>query len=166
MIWNVRRRLRILLSLCMLLCVCGCGKTASMEPSSPAADMRTLQESMLAADMTLPRMLVVTSEDDRAEVNFTAFSDFDYSKVRSYFYAYAADGGAQEIVVVELKDASDAAMLMDSYHEHLKLRQGGLSEYAPDQLPMVEHAVIKQKGNLVAMIICEKSGLVQKAFEE
>ena len=42
--------------------------------------------------------------------------------------------------------------------------RGALGEYAPDQLAMVEHAVIKQYGRYVAMIIAEKSGLVQQAL--
>ena len=55
---------------------------------------------------------------------------------------------------------------MNTMQDHLEDRRGALQSYAPDQLPLVDHAVIKQKGNLVAMIISEKSGLVQKAFEE
>lgn len=141
---------------------CGSGETVQEET---AVDMQALREAMLAADTTLPEMKVATGEDEQAELNFTAFSDFAYERVQGYFYAYAADGGSQEIAVVQLKDMADAAALMNSMQAHLEERRGALTAYAPDQLSLVDHAVIKQKGSLVAMIISEKSGLVQQAFE-
>ena len=153
---------------CVLLltaCMAGCGAQTTAQEAGAAVDMQALQESMLAADTTLPEMKVVTGDDEQAELNFTAFSDLDYDRVKDYFYAYAADGDSQEIAVVQLKDAGDAAALMNSMKDHLEDRRGALTAYAPDQLPLVDHAVVKQKGNLVAMIISEKSGLVQQAFE-
>ena len=162
---QIYRRLTALVCvLALTASIAGCGGKTDQKTESPV-DMQALQESMLAADTTLPEMKVATSEDEQAELNFSAFSDFSYERVASYFYAYAEDGGSQEIIVVELKDAGDAAALMNTMKAHLEDRRGTLSVYAPDQLPMVDHAVIKQKGSLVAMIIAEKSGLIQQAFE-
>ena len=154
---------------CILLlaaAICGCGAKETVQEKGVAVDMQALQKSMLAADTTLPEMKIATGSDAQAALNFTAFSDFAYDRVQDYFYAYAADGGSQEIAVVALKDAGDAAALMRTMQSHLEDRRGALTAYAPDQLPLVDHAVIKQKGHLVAMIISEKSGLVQQAFEE
>ena len=162
--------------LCKAIAVCLCGALLSFtagcggekEPvdvqDAQAVDMDELREAMLAADTTLPEMKLSTSEDEKGELNFTVFSDFDYGRVQSYFYAYAAEGGPQEIAVVELKEDGDAAALMNTLQDHLELRRGALGEYAPDQLAMVDHAVIKQYGRYVAMIIAEKSGLVQQAL--
>lgn len=163
---KINRKLAALVCVLLLtLGIVGCGEKTEQESQASAVDMKALQEAMLAADTTLPEMKVATSEDEQAELNFSAFSDFSYDRVQSYFYAYAAEGGSEEIVVVELKDAGDAAALMNTMKQHLEDRKGALVAYAPDQLPMVDHAVIKQKGNCVAMIISEKSGLVQQAFE-
>lgn len=149
----------------LLVLAVGCGGKEEPEKAADgqAVDMNELREAMLAADTTLPEMKVSTSEDEKGELNFTVFSDFDYERVQSYFYAYAAEGGPQEIAVVELKEAGDAAALMNTLQDHIEMREGALGEYAPDQLAMVEHAVIKQYGRYVAMIIAEKSGLVQQA---
>lgn len=157
-----------LILLCGLLLAAlavGCGAEKTAQENETAVNMQALQESMLAADTTLPQMKVAASDDAQAELNFSAFSDFDYAGVQSYFYAYAEDGGAQEIAVVELKDVQDAAALMNTMQDHLEERRGALGAYAPDLLPLIDHAVIKQNGRLVAMIISEKSGLVQQAFE-
>lgn len=163
---QIYRKLTVLVCVLLLTAgIAGCGGEETKQPDGAAIDMQALQESMLAADTTLPEMKVATSDDEQAELNFSAFSDFAYDRVQSYFYAYAADGGSQEIAVVELKDAGDAAVLMSTMKDHLEDRRGALVAYAPDQLPLVDHAVIKQKGDCVAMIISEKSGLVQQAFE-
>ena len=163
---QIYRKLTVLACVLLLTAgIAGCGSEETMQENGAAVDMQALRESMLAADTTLPKMKVATSDDEQAELNFSAFSDFAYDRVQSYFYAYAADGGSQEIAVVELKDAGDAAVLMNTMKDHLEDRRGALVAYAPDQLPLVDHAVIKQKGHCVAMIISEKSGLVQQAFE-
>jgi hypothetical protein len=144
-----------------MLAGCG-GDTASAV--DPDIDLDGLLSDMLAADTTLPDMTVVTSGDEKGELNFTAFSDFDYSRVQAYAYAYAASG-SEEIAVVQLKDSGDAAAFMSTLKDHLELRRGTLSEYAPDQVILVDHAVLKQKDTLVALIVSEKSGLVQQVFE-
>lgn len=162
---------RSMLLLCSVLLLTasliGCGsKTDPGDGDTQAAiDMDALNQAMLAADTTLPDMVTVTDKDDQAELNFGSFSDFEYDRVASYFYSYAKEGGSEEIAVVELKDAQDAAALMNTMQQHLQDRRGALESYAPDQLTLIDHAVIKQKGRYVAMIISPKSGLIQQAFE-
>ena len=163
---QIYRKLTVFVCVLLLTAgIAGCGGEQPVQENGTVVDMQTLQEAMLAADTTLPEMKVASSEDAQAELNFSAFSDFAYDRVQSYFYAYAADGGSQEIAVVQLKDAGDAAALMNTLKNHLEDRRGALAAYAPDQMPLVDHAVLKQKGDCVAMIISEKSGLVQQAFE-
>ncbi len=120
---------------------------------------------MIAADTTLPEMVTVSDADEAAELNFGSFSNFEYERVASYVYSYAKDGGIQEIAVVELKNASDAAALMNTMQDHLTDRRGTLESYAPDQVTLIDHAVIKQKGRYVTMIISPKSGLIQQVFD-
>jgi hypothetical protein len=157
------------LPLFMIMCLLGgCGgKNENSGDSTDAqpVDCAALVNDMMAADTTLPEMTVVTDADEKGELNFGGFSDFDYDRVAGYAYAYATDGGSQEIAVIRLKDSGDAAALMSTLKDHLGLRRGALGEYAPDQLTLIEHAVVRQKDDLVAMIICEKSGLAQQVFD-
>jgi hypothetical protein len=143
----------------------GCGSDSRDAAESEPVDCEALLLDLMEADTTLPEMTVVTDGDEKGELNFSAFSDFDYERVAGYAYAYAKDGGVCELALIQLKDSSDAAALMSTLKNHLEFRRGTLSEYAPDQLTLIEHAVIKQKDSLVIMIISEKSGLVQQAFE-
>lgn len=164
---NITRNVLLFCSMLLLaaaLTGCGGTKDADQSDAQAAVDMDALCKNMLAADTTLPEMVTVTDKDDQAELNFGSFSDFSYDRVAAYFYAYAKEGGSEEIAVVELKDAQDAAALMTTMQDHLKDRRGALESYAPDQLTLIDHAVIKQNGRYVAMIISPKSGLVQQAF--
>lgn len=164
---NTIRRLLVVCLLLAALGLIGCGVSQEQGAADgEQIDLQALAQAMLAADTTLPQMQTVTSADEQAALNFTAFSDFDYARVAAYVYAFAKEGGTQELAVVELKDAGDAAALMNTLKKHLEDRKATLATYAPDQLSLVEHAVIKQSGRCVALIVTEKSGLVQQAFED
>ena len=145
----------------LLLAACG----SSQESEVVTVDLKTLQEEMLAADTTLPEMTKATNEDSDAELSFSYLTDLEYSLADSYFYAYASDGTAPEIAVIKVKDSQDVVTMMDSLKEHIKSRKGTFQEYAPEQVELVEKAVLVHQGNYIAMIISEKSGLVQKAFQ-
>lgn len=141
----------------------GCGQKS--EKNIEQIDMKKLQETMLAADETLPKMQVSSSNDENADLNFSSLSDMDYSRIASYFYAYAKSGTAQEIAVIQLKDPKDEAILMQSIQKHVDNRIKTLQEYNPEQVNMAKNAVITRKSGYVTLIISEKNGLVQNAFD-
>lgn len=147
--------------LTIAIAACGGG-----QKDSPDIDLKGLQTSLPEADSTLPEMAMITSEEDNAELNFTALCDYDYSKVDSYFYTYAADGTAPEIAVVVLKKASDAADLMDSITSHAQKREGTMASYSPEQVSMVQNYVLTYHGNCVLYAVGGQNGMVQKAFQE
>uniref|UniRef100_N2A0I3 DUF4358 domain-containing protein n=1 Tax=Eubacterium plexicaudatum ASF492 TaxID=1235802 RepID=N2A0I3_9FIRM len=148
----------------MLTMVSACG-TGTSSSSDVTVSMSELQEVMLSADTTLPEMTKISSENEQADLNFSYLSDLSYDLVDSYFYAYAANGTAEEIAVIKLKDKSDASSMMQSIHDHIETRQGTFQEYDPEQAVMTEKAVVTREGNYIALIISSKNGLVQKAFE-
>ena len=150
----------------VLLCfsLSGCGN--NKETTVQQIDIDKLQETMLAADETLPKMQVSNSKDENADLNFSSLSDMDYNRIADYFYAYAKNGTAEEIAVIQLKDSKDEAILMQSLQKHVDSRIKTLQEYNPEQVTMAEKAVITRKSDCVTLIISEKNGLVQKAFED
>ena len=150
----------------VLLCfsLSGCGK--NKETTVQQIDIDKLQETMLVADETLPKMQVINSKDENADLNFSSLSDMDYNRIADYFYAYAKNGTAEEIAVIQLKDSKDEAILMQSLQKHVDSRIKTLQEYNPEQVTMAQKAVITRKSGCVTLIISEKNGLVQKAFED
>lgn len=132
--------------------------------NASSVDEQKLFSDMVAADTSLPEMTTVTSKDKDGELNFSTLCDFDYADVKGYAYAYASEGTPEEIAVVAVKDASDAAPLMTSIKEHIELRRGVMQEYSPEDVAMVDNYVLTYNGNLVTLIISSQSGLVQKVF--
>lgn len=143
-----------------------CGNSESTETEKNNVTISDLQKNMLAADTTLPELVIVSDTDEQADLNFSYLSDLSYDMVDSYFYAYAKDGTAEEIAAIKLKDKGDVASMMDSLHDHVKQREGTFQEYDPKQVEMVKNAVVTRQGNYITLIISQKNGLVQKVFQE
>ena len=161
----VKRAACLALAGLLLAFAWGCAPRET-EDAGKDVDMKTLMDAMVAADPTLPEMVTVTSDGEHAEGDFTYLSDLDYKLVDAYFYTCADGGTAEEIAVIKLKDAGKAAAMMDSLHQHMETRLGTFREYNPEQAPLAENAVIIHEGRYVALIVCEKNGLVQNAFRD
>lgn len=145
-------------ALCLSLCACG--------KSSEAIDMYELQKSMVAADKSLPEMKISGSWDENAEKAFSYISDMEYNKIRGFFIAYAADGMAYEIAVVQLKDKSDLADMGASLNSHVESRVQMYKTYEPDQVDRASSTEIKTIGDCVLLIMCDGQKNVETAFKE
>ena len=154
---------RIVCALCavmLALSLCACGeKTKSI-------DMQALENSMVSADKTLPEMKVSGSWDENAEKAFSYISDLGYNKTYGFFLAYAADGMAYEIAVVQLKDKSDASAMADSLREHVRSRVQMYKTYEPQQVQRAESAVVKTDGDCVLLIMSDAPQNAETAFKE
>lgn len=154
------RHVKKVLFLALALLVC-----AGCAPDGPDLDPAELVRAMMAADTTLPEMTERSGGEGGAD-GFTYLSGLDYDRVEDYFYACASAGTAEEMAVVKLKDKADAAALMDSLADHLEARQDAFAQYDPEQVPLTESAVLTREGRYVALIVCQKSGLVQNVFRD
>lgn len=154
---------RIVCALCavmLALSLCACGeKTKSI-------DMQALENSMVSADKTLPEMKVSGSWEENAEKAFSYISDLEYNKIHGFFLAYAADGMAYEIAVVQLKDKSDASTMADSLREHVRSRVQMYKTYEPQQVQRAESAVVKTDGDCVLLIMSDAPQNAETAFKE
>ena len=154
---------RIICAVCalvMALSLCACGE------KTQKIDMYELQKSMVAADRSLPEMKISGSWDENAEKAFSYISDMEYNKIHGFFLAYAADGMAYELAVVQLKDRSDAGAMEDSLNEHVQTRVRMYKTYEPEQVQRAENAVVKTIGDCVLLIMCDSPENAETAFKE
>ena len=155
---------RIICTICafaMAFSLCACGnKTQSV------IDMHELQKSMTDADKSLPEMEISGSWDENAEKAFSYLSDMEYNKIHGFFLAYAADGMAYEIAVVQLKDKSDADAMEDSLNEHVQTRVRMYKTYEPEQVDRASSAVVKTIGDCVLLIMSDAPQNAETAFKE
>lgn len=156
----IKRMVCALCAVMLSLSLCACGeKTKSI-------DMQALENSMVSADKTLPEMKVSGSWEENAEKAFSYISDLEYNKIHGFFLAYAADGMAYEIAVVQLKDKSDASAMADSLREHVQSRVQMYKTYEPEQVQRAESAVVKTDGDCVLLIMSDAPQNAETAFKE
>ena len=156
----IKRMVCALCAVMLSLSLCACGeKTKSI-------DMQALENSMVSADKSLPERKVSGSWDENAEKAFSYISDLEYNKIHGFFLAYAADGMAYEIAVVQLKDKSDASAMADSLREHVQSRVQMYKTYEPQQVQRAESAVVKTDGDCVLLIMSDAPQNAETAFKE
>lgn len=156
----MKRIICVICALAMCLSVCACGE------KTQKIDMYELQKSMVSADKSLPEMKISGSWDENAEKAFSYISDMEYNKIHGFFLAYAADGMAYELAVVQLKDKSDAVAMEDSLNEHVQTRVRMYKTYEPEQVQRAENAVVKTVGDCVLLIMCDSPENAETAFKE
>ena len=156
----IKRMVCALCAVMLSLSLCACGeKTKSI-------DMQALENSMVSADKSLPEMKVSGSWEENSEKAFSYISDLEYNKIHGFFLAYAADGMAYEIAVVQLKDKSDASAMADSLREHVQSRVQMYKTYEPQQVQCAESAVVKTDGDCVLLIMSDAPQNAETAFKE
>ena len=151
----MKRIICVICALAMCLSVCACGE------KTQKIDMYELQKSMVSADKSLPEMKISGSWDENAEKAFSYISDMEYNKIHGFFLAYAADGMAYELAVVQLKDKSDAGEM-----EHVQTRVRMYKTYEPEQVQRAENAVVKTVGDCVLLIMSDSPENAETAFKE
>ena len=143
--------------------LCGCG---GKEAPEVRVDMSKLQETMMAADDSLPEMKSINSTQEDAKELFSSLSDVDYDKVQDYFFCYAAEGTASEFAVVFVKDEEDVSEVEQSLRDHIESRILTYQNYSPDQVEIAEKALVFSNGNYVAYVMHERPSYIKASFEK
>lgn len=154
----MKRIICLICAAAMCLSLCACGR------QNEKIDMYELQKSMVEADKSLPEMKISGSWDENAEKAFSYISDMEYNKIYGFFLAYAADGMAYEIAVVQLKDQNDVVELGVSLSKHVDSRVQMYKTYEPDQVERAQNAAIKTIGDCVLLMMCDGQQNVETAF--
>ena len=156
----IKRMVCALCAVMLAFSLCACGEKTN------SIDMQALANSMVSADKSLPEMKVSGSWEENSEKAFSYISDLEYNKIHGFFLAYAADGMAYEIAVVQLKDKSDASAMADSLREHVQSRVQMYKTYEPQQVQRAESAVVKTDGDCVLLIMSDAPQNAETAFKE
>lgn len=156
----IKRMVCALCAVMIAFSLCACGEKTN------SIDMQALANSMVSADKSLPEMKVSGSWEENSEKAFSYISDLEYNKIHGFFLAYAADGMAYEIAVVQLKDKSDASAMADSLREHVQSRVQMYKTYEPQQVQRAESAVVKTDGDCVLLIMSDAPQNAETAFKE
>ena len=132
----------------ILSCLAGCS-----DSREPSVDMDQLRSAMTEACGNAQYLETVGSFSEEAENSFSYLCDFDYSRVREYYFCYSGSGDADEATGVLLKDSGDAAELKRSLERHISQRERLFEQYAPEKAHYFDSAVIKVSGSIVFMAV-------------
>ena len=157
------KKIITVLSVIMLVCILlsSCGQTNRKDTVSMYDLNKAMSENAGFGEMTY-----VSSSDDGAAEKFEHLSDFDYSRIDSFFMYFAKDGSvsSDEIAVVALKDESDAADMVTSLNKHLEYRKTLYRNYGPEQLPKLEKALVFSSGRYAVLIVADNPSAIKSAF--
>ena len=142
------------------LVLSACGDRAAVNFS-----MYDLSRAMLDA-AEFDEMSYVSSSDNAPEDLFANVSTLPYSKVDSFFIAYASDGkgNADEIVVIAVKEQGDLSAAVDSLKSHLANRKSIYATYDPTQSEKLEHGLVLSQDGLAVLIVSPDNDAVCKAL--
>ena len=167
----MKRSLALMLcALLFALSFTGCKKSDSDESQStqPATtvSMYDLSKAMeTAAGFT--GMNYRSNSDDAPEDAFSYISSMNYEKVAAFFVSYASNKenpNADELCVIAVKDASDAAEAESTLRQHQQKRVSQYASYAPKQVPKVESGLVFTEGQYAVLIISDSNDAVKQAF--
>ena len=160
------KKIICILMLVLSLGLAACGKDDSGKELK-TVDMSLLCDAMLAADSTLPEMITVSdSNEDGASLFQYITESFDYSKVEHYFLSYSAEGKADEIVVIAVKDTADIDEAVEALNAHKKHRISMFEQYDPDNVTRVQNGIIFKNSQYAVLIITDNAEDVKAAFEK
>ena len=172
---NTKRSLRksfsskiIGLTLCLALSVAltGCGGGDDSADTEKTIDMAAVVDQMKAVDSDIPEMTVVTSDTDGADATFSILSDMDYGKIDGFVYASSVTGSPEEIAIVKVKEKANVGDMMNSLKAHLESRKATFTQYSPEQVSMIDGAIVTYEGNYIVMAVADKSGAMQDVFKK
>ena len=162
---KTRHLLSLLLAGLLALALCGC---SGNEPPAAArsADMEALQTALLAADPSLPEMRSITGKVEDAQKLFLYVSDLPYDKVEDFLLSYSAEGKADEIAVIAVKDPADAEEAAETLRAHPEQRLPLFRQYTPDQVSRAEKALVFTQDQYAVLLICDGNQDVKAALED
>lgn len=134
--------------------------------SQTAVSMYELNHDMCAATEKFSEMKYASNEDANPEEIFANISDFDYSKVNSFFVTYAENGkgNADEIVAWEMKNKNEVGAAADALRAHLERRTGLYSTYDKTQLKKLERGKVITYGKVAVLIVADDVEAIEAAF--
>ncbi len=147
------------LALSVALCAC------SLQ-SGDKVSLYELKNTMAAATESFSDMTYASSEDADAESIFVNISDMSYSKVDGFciYYATNGTGNADEIAIIQVKNAGDLTDARKSLEAHLEKRKSLYATYDKTQLKKLESARVVTHSNCAALIVADDADAISDAF--
>ncbi len=157
----MRRNMPILfLTLCCLT-LTACGGREAATPSPADVTAAELARAVVESQDDLADLPALEGQDLTDHLSaFCGLSDWEDGAV------YAAGGmDAREVTVVLLSDEASAETAADTLENYRLERQGDFFGYAPEEADRLDRAVVLQRGQYAALLVCDDPESAKETFD-
>lgn len=101
---------------------------------------------------------------DRFFKKYFDLNPADYDGV--VYYTPVTNMDAEELLIVKLKDQSQADALLEAIEERASTKEQTFEGYAPEQYELCKSYIIDRQGNFILFVVGEDAAEVDTAFQE
>ena len=151
----------LLLTLLFSLVLAACGGQEAVTPSPADVTAAELARTVAESQEDLAGLPALEGEDLTDHLSaFCGLTDWEDGAV------YAAGGmDAREITVVLLSDEASAETAADTLENYRLERQGDFFGYAPEEADRLDRAVVLQRGQYAALLVCDDPEAARESFD-
>lgn len=128
----------------------GCGDSKEKEGKYTSKE---IYDKVAASVTDMENMTVVDNTTDEGKNAFSYVTEMDLDEIKDFVFAYSADGKADEIVVMQVKDSSNISTAKKDLEERLETRKSTFSVYNAEEGTKFSGATVVTKGNYLMLII-------------
>ena len=151
----------LLLTMLFSLVLAACGGQEAVTPSPADVTAAELARTVAESQEDLAGLPALEGEDLTDHLSaFCGLTDWEDGAV------YAAGGmDAREITVVLLSDEGAAETAADTLENYRLERQGDFFGYAPEEADRLDRAVVLQRGQYAALLVCDDPEAARESFD-
>ena len=151
----------LLLTMLFSLVLAACGGQEAVTPSPADVTAAELARTVAESQEDLAGLPALEGEDLTDHLSaFCGLTDWEDGAV------YAAGGmDAREITVVLLSDEASAETAADTLENYRLERQGDFFGYAPEEADRLDRAVVLQRGQYAALLVCDDPEAARESFD-
>lgn len=151
----------LLLTMLFSLVLAACGGQEAVTPSPADVTAAELARTVAESQEDLAGLPTLEGEDLTDHLSaFCGLTDWEDGAV------YAAGGmDAREITVVLLSDEGAAETAADTLENYRLERQGDFFGYAPEEADRLDRAVVLQRGQYAALLVCDDPEAARESFD-
>ena len=151
----------LLLTLLFSLVLAACGGQEAASPAPADVTAAELARTVAESQEDLAGLPALEGEDLTDHLSaFCGLTDWEDGAV------YAAGGmDAREITVVLLSDEGAAETAADTLENYRLERQGDFFGYAPEEADRLDRAVVLQRGQYAALLVCDDPEAARESFD-
>ena len=128
----------------------GCGDSKEKEGKYTSKE---IYDKVAASVTDMENMTLVDNTTDEGKNAFSYVTEMDLDEIKDFVFAYSADGKADEIVVMQVKDSSNISTAKKDLEERLETRKSTFSVYNAEEGTKFSAATVVTKGNYLMLII-------------